>query len=39
MNEPWSPYSKLFSAAVSPANRASFISKSLAFMDKWGFDG
>lgn len=37
--QPWSPYAKLFSNAVKPANRAGFIDKAMAFLDKWGFDG
>jgi hypothetical protein len=39
MNEPWSQYKDLFAAAVKPANRAAFISKIMAFLDQWGFDG
>jgi len=39
MNEPWSQYKDLFSRAVAPANRATFISLLFQFMDKWGFDG
>jgi hypothetical protein len=39
MNEPWSQYANLFANAVKPANRASSISKWMAFLDQWGFDG
>ena len=39
MNDPWSQYVTLFSNAVMPANRASFISKVFAFLEQWGFDG
>jgi hypothetical protein len=38
MNDP-GPYQNLFADAVKPANRASFLAKQLAFLDKWGFDG
>lgn len=39
MNEPWSSYVNLFANAVKPANRAGFISKCIAFLEQWGFDG
>lgn len=40
MNTPDSGYSHLFSSMVAtPENRAAFINATLAFCDRYGFDG